>query len=277
VALRHFVNESQVDWVDKLRVVEAHLNNAKSATTGKAPNKLICGKQICLDLTASLVETTPEAEQIEAQRTQNREEAQRAILFAQKAIKVAYDRKHKQPNFDEGWAFLKLGEGYAVPGIPKKKIGPQRVGPFRLTETLSKGKAYRLDLPSPYGIHDVISVAHLEPSPCPQSDPYARPVPNEGMAPVYTHTDSTEEWELHSLIKKHLTGRGNDRQVQYLARWKGYGPEWDQWLNSSELGNAQDLIKDFEDLQVRRELAAKVAGEARRSSRRKKGQTGTRG
>jgi hypothetical protein len=267
VALRYFVNESQDNWADKLKVIEALLNNAKSATTGKAPNELISGKQVRLDLTASLVETTPEAENIADRRQHNQEEARRAILFAQKAMKIAYDRKHEQPNFEQGWAFLKLGEGYTAPGIPKRKIGPQRVGPFRILETLSKGKAYRLELPSHYKIHDVISVVHLEPSPCPHNDPYARPVPNEGIEPAYAHADGTEEWEIHSLVKKRTIGRGNNKQVQYLARWKGYGPEYDQWLNESELDNAQELIKDFEEAEAKKQLAAKAAGDGRRSNR----------
>jgi transposase InsO family protein len=71
VVLRYFVNEAQDNWVPKLKVVEALLNNAKSATTGKAPNALIYGKRVRLDLTASLSESTPEAEEIAAQRQQN--------------------------------------------------------------------------------------------------------------------------------------------------------------------------------------------------------------
>jgi hypothetical protein len=157
-----------------------------------------------------------------------------------------------------------------VPGVPKQKIGPQRVGPFKIKEVLSKGKAYRLELPSHYGIHNVVSVVHLEPSPAPGSDPYGRPVPNEGMTPVYSHEDGAEEWELQSLVKKRVVGRGASRRVQYLARWKGYGPEWDQWFDESELGNAQDLIKDYEECQARKDLASKAATDARRMSRRRK-------
>jgi hypothetical protein len=121
-------------------------------------------------------------------------------------MKITYNRKHEQPNFEQGWAFLKLGEGYTAPGIPKWKIGPQRVGPFRILETLSKGKSYRLELPSHYKIHNVISVVHLELSPCPRSDPYARAVPNEGIKRTYAHSDGMEEWEIHSLVKKRPTG-----------------------------------------------------------------------
>jgi hypothetical protein len=251
-----------------LKVVEALLNNAKSATTGKAPNALIYGKRVRLDLTASLSESTPEAEEIAAQRQQNQEEALRSIAFAQKAMKVIYDRKHQQPSFNEGWAFLKLGDGYSVPGISKPKIGPQRVGPFRIIETLSKGKAYRLELPPHYGIHDVISVAHLEPSPCPRSDPYARAIPVEDITPAYAHSNGEDEWELDALVRKRTIGRGDDRAVQYLGRWKGYGPEWDTWIYESDLENAQDLLKDFENKQKANEEVGRARDPNRRRGRK---------
>jgi hypothetical protein len=247
------------------------MNNAKSATTGSAPNELIYGKRIRLDLVAALSEGTPEADDICARRKLHQEEATRAIAFAQKAMKVVYDRKHEQPNFKDGWAFLRLGDGYTVPGITKKKIGPQRIGPFRITETLSKGKAYRLDLPDHYRIHDVISVAHLEPAPCPRSDPYARAVPVEDATPAYAHSDGDHEWELDALVKKRTMGRGSSRQVQYLGRWKDHGPEWDSWINEDDLENAQELLKDFNDKLENRDAVAQT-----RQSGKHKGKRNTR-
>jgi hypothetical protein len=268
VAMRYFVNESQDDWADKLKVIEALMNNAKSATTGSAPNELIYGKRVRLDLVAALSEGTPEADGICSRRELHQEEATRAIAFAQKAMKVVYDRKHEQPNFEEGWAFLRLGDGYTVPGITKKKIGPQRIGPFRITETLSKGKAYRLELPDHYRIHDVISVAHLEPAPCPRSDPYARAVPVEDAAPAYAHSDGDHEWELDALVKKRTLGRGNNQQVQYLGRWKDHGPEWDSWIDEDDLENAQELLEDFNSKQASNEAAAQAQKSGKRKARK---------
>jgi hypothetical protein len=268
VAMRYFVNESHDDWADKLKVIEALMNNAKSATTGNAPNELIYGKRVRLDLVTALLEGTPEADDICSRRELHQEEATRAIAFAQKAMKVIYDRKHEQPNFEEGWAFLKLGDGYTVPGITKKKIGLQRIGPFRITEALSKGKAYRLELPDHYRIHDVISVAHLEPAPCPRSDPYTRAVPVEDATPAYAHADGDHEWELDALVKKRTLGRGNSRQVQYLGRWRDHGPEWDSWINEHDLENAQELLEDFNSKQASNEATAQSRKPGKRKARK---------
>jgi hypothetical protein len=135
-----------------------------------------------------------------------RQDAARAISFAQKAMKEVYDRSREAGNFETGWAFLKLGDGYSVPGIQKPKLGPQRIGPFRITQVLSKGRAYRLEFPPHYGIHDVISIAHLEPAPCPKSDPYERTTLVEDLTPVYR--DGQAEWELEALVKKTYHRKG---------------------------------------------------------------------
>jgi hypothetical protein len=82
VALRYFVNESKDNWVTKLKTVEALLNNAKALATGKAPNKLIYGKRVRLDLTNTLSESMPQADTVAEQRQQNCEEALRAIAFS---------------------------------------------------------------------------------------------------------------------------------------------------------------------------------------------------
>jgi hypothetical protein len=270
VALRYFVNETQDDWASKHKVIEALLKNTKSSTTAKTPNALIYEKRVQLELTTTLSEVTAEADTVAEQCQQNREEALRAIAFAQKAIKHHCDKSHQLPDFKEGWAFLRLGNGYSVLGIPKAKIGPQRIRPFQILETLSKGRAYRLEFPPHFQVHDVISVTHLEPSPCPRVDPYARMRPATDLAPVYAHDNGDEEWELYALVGKRVTSTGSEWRTQYLARWKEHGPEWDRWYDEAELENAEDLVMDYEKTLSGKEEAEKLARETRWSEKQKK-------
>src|SRR6202023_644812 len=70
---------------------------------------------------------------------------------------------HKELNLKVGdKAYLQLGKGYQLKGIPKSKLGDQRVGPFTVLEKVGS-LAYRLDLPTEWRIHPVVSVAQLEP------------------------------------------------------------------------------------------------------------------
>jgi hypothetical protein len=58
--------------------------------------------------------------------------------------------------------------------------------------------------------------------------------------------------------------------VQYLARWKGHGLEWDTWYNEADLDNAQDLIRDYKEGLVVKEGAEKAARQTREATRRRK-------
>ena len=67
--------------------------------------------------------------------------------------------------------------------------------------------------------------------------------------------DDTETWEVESV----LNDRTVDGQQQYLIRWAGYSPDWDQWEPETNLEGAKDLVKEYND--------SKTA--LRRSKRRK--------
>jgi len=38
--------------------------------------------------------------------------------------------------------------------------------------------------------------------------------------------------------------------AQYLQRWKGYGPEYDEWRSLAKLGNCMDLVEEYEARQI---------------------------
>ena len=46
-------------------------------------------------------------------------------------------------------------------------------GPFKVTERVGR-LAYKLDIPQHWRVHNVFSIAQLEPAPNPSSDPYER-------------------------------------------------------------------------------------------------------
>jgi hypothetical protein len=75
-------------------------------------------------------------------------------------------------------------------------------------------------------------------------DPYQRSLP-DGLEPVQVEgdTDKVKSFEIERLINKRTTARG----AEYLIRWKGYGPQHDEWRSIPELQNALDLVSDYEN------------------------------
>ena len=85
--------------------------------------------------------------------------------------------------------------------------------------------AYRLKLPDNMKIHDVISIAHLEPASDPALDPYHR----HHSPPPAVIVDGDIEYVIEKLLRKRRVRKGRGWLTQYLIRWKGYGPEYNTW------------------------------------------------
>ncbi len=173
-------------------------------------------------------------------------DAKDAIAFATMRMKAYYDEKHQPQFFSVGdMVNLRLHRGYTLPSLvgQNKKLSQQFVGPLRVRERIGR-LAYRLDLPDTWKIHDVVSIAHLEPASTEGNDPYHRPRPTHPDA-VITTPDAEPEWELEQLLRRRTYRKGRGYATEYLARWLGYGPEYDSWVNVKDLGNARELVDEF--------------------------------
>jgi hypothetical protein len=135
--------------------------------------------------------------------------------------------------------YVRLGTGYKLRGIPKAKLGMQRVGPFSIIEKVGR-LAYKLQLPEGWRIHPVISVVHLEPA---KEDPYNREVEQQ---PPPLEVEGEEWWKIETVIRREMRGRGRNRRVHYLVRWKGYGPEYDEWIPVEEMEHSRALVEEYE-------------------------------
>lgn len=89
-----------------------------------------------------------------------------------------HDFKHKPMFFSAGdFVHLPLNRGYQMAGVQSRKLGQQFAGLFEVIIERIVRLAYSLELPLTTIIHDVVSVAHLEPATDPASDPYGRVSP----------------------------------------------------------------------------------------------------
>ena len=230
------------DWPTILPRLQAGINNSTNLnSTGTSPNEILLGfkPREALDSILDRV-NQPDREQ---NRQMCRINARDAIEFAATQSKKYYDGRHQPMFFDKGdYVHLKLHRGYKLPGLEHRKTSQQYVGPFKVIERIGR-LAYRLQLPSSWSIHPVISVAHLEPAPDPKLDPFHRERPNH---PPALEVDGKEDhYKIEKILNRRVRRRGLGQSIEYLIQWKGYGPEENTWLNAKNLGNAKDLIREY--------------------------------
>jgi hypothetical protein len=247
-ALRYYVSLHQNDWVDHIELIQAAINIAPARSTSHSPFELLYGSnpKHALDLLAG---SPSIADDWAAKREMLRNHAADAISLAQQEMIKYGDPKRKAISFAVGdKAFLRLASpssksGYVLPATIKPKLAQQRAGPFEIIKVVGKN-AYKLKLPVNWKIWPVISVIYLDPAPR-EEDPFERTAPPP--PPIVKAADDPEaEWEVEAVVKKRVLRRGRGTKVQYLVRWKGFGPEYDEWKDEESLEDCSESVKEYE-------------------------------
>ena len=107
---------------------------------------------------------------------------------------------------------------------------------FNLIKGIILTNAIELDLPSMVKIHLVVNISRV----CRYKDQ----VKGQGKErPVPVIIKGEEEYEVEKILNKRKF-RGKD---WYLVWQKGYTAEEDTWELKENLGNAEDLVKEFKE------------------------------
>lgn len=171
-------------------------------------------------------------------------DAQDAISLAALSMKAYYDAKHTPKFFDVGnLVNLRLHRGYNVPAITSRKLGKAVCGSIQSPRTnrqASLMSGFTISLEDP--------PSHIN---CPPGKGF-RPCPRS-IQPNERSTTSGNCGRLHrvragKIVNKRGIRRGRGGVVtQYLVRWKGFGPEHDEWMAEKDLSHAKELVQDYEN------------------------------
>ena len=238
---------NSVDWTKVIPYLQGYLNNSASQSTGLAPNEINYGFKV--HNTLAILSGTPNvpdvtAKEFSRRRQLYRDHAEESITFTNVFAKHHYNKRHKAVNLAVGSkAYIKLGEGYTIPGV-NPKLHQQRVGPFAITRK-EGARAYHLELPLAMSrLHPVFSIAQLEPYPL-DKDPYNRP--QNADLPDIMEKDrvglDADEYRVEAIVGKRLSGHN----VQYLVKWKDCGVQENVWYNIRKLQDCLDLVEQYEE------------------------------
>jgi hypothetical protein len=108
--------------------------------------------------------------------------------------------------------------------------------------------AYELEIPSNWRIHPVISITHLEPAPH-GKDLYDRKGEDHPLS--LEEGDLNAEWReflIETLLDRRYRRYGKGKKIlEYLVKWEGYGPEFNEWYGEDLLDNSIGLMLDYEE------------------------------
>jgi len=119
-------------------------------------------------------------------------------------------------------------------GRRTEKLTERFVGPYKVKKIISSNTV-ELELPNTIKIHPVVNVSRIH--------RYVGQVEGQKREqPTPVIIDGEEEWEVEKILNKQQI-RGKDK---YLVQWKGFTAESDTWEGRENLGNAKEVIKEFE-------------------------------
>ncbi|SCO30823.1 uncharacterized protein FFMR_02024 [Fusarium fujikuroi] len=221
VALRFYYIEYPLsDWSYILPALQWNLNGAHNAGTGTSAHEFIYGfKPMSALDTVTPMEDVADLPYL---REVTCKEARLAMDFAAMKGKRWYDDKHRPITLKQGdRVYLRLHDGYHLPGKPSKKWSQQRTGPF-LIKRVVNDLAYELEIPEQWKIYPVISVKYLVPA-------YADDHIDEQPGPVEGELVDENRYEADFIVKREVRRRGRNATPfeGFLVRWKGWGPEHD--------------------------------------------------
>jgi len=240
--LRSYISYHQRDWDKFLPMMEFAYNNSINPSTGFSPFFLNQGFHplVPTSLVKPIVTPAPAVADFIQQQSSALAQAQDAIAQAQLQQKQYADRSRQPVPFAVGDMVLLSTEhlsAAAHANRPSKKLEPNFVGPFRITEAVNDN-AFKLDLPATMHQHpvfnaDLLKAYHPSPPIFSGRTP-ARPPP--------LLVDDNEEYEVESILDRKIV-RGSPR---WLIKWKGYPLDDATWEPKKALTHAQDILSTFE-------------------------------
>ena len=122
---------------------------------------------------------------------------------------------------------------------PSRKLQARFIGPFRIIQKIST-VAYKLELPATLNIHPVFHVSLLRPYMDPAN---VQERPKGTPPPLPTTVNNEIEFEVEEVLDQRI----RRRRKEFLVKWAGY-PAYDAtWEPATNLDNAQEAIKAYEE------------------------------
>ena len=235
--LRVFIDHRQEQWPNWLGTAEFAYNNKIYTTTKTSPFKVNYRQNPRIEFEGRRKGKYEAAGKFVKKIRKIQEEAKAVLGKAQEEMKKFTDRKRgKEEEYKVKDLVLLSTKDlkWQMKGRRSEKLTERFVGSYKVKGIVSSN-AIELELPKSIKIHPVVNVSRVrlyKPQVEGQKKTPPKPVIIEGE----------EEFEVKKILNKRVV-RGKEK---FLVRWKRYTAEEDTWESRENLGNAKELVEEFE-------------------------------
>ena len=239
--LRCYCSIHQNDWDELLPAAEFAYNSAVTEDLGMSPFELDLGwiPKSPLDMLSGSEVPVQSVSEFKQRLKNSLEDAKYSYKLAKASQSALASRKYKVPSYkvgDKVWLNRTLFKDLIAKEQESDKLSARRFGPFKIKRLIGKN-AIDLELPDHLRIHPVVNVSHTTPH-NDQPDDIAAPVQRK---PVPIQTPAGEEYEVASILKHKLVGRG----YKFLTLMKGEPTHEAEWLGTSNFVDDDGTVTEI--------------------------------
>jgi hypothetical protein len=237
--LRLYISRRQNDWARHLPMAEFVINSRTAAAHGSSPFEVTYGYLPHFNIPIGTRTGVTDIDERIQLLEDVRKDVDAALQTTKRLQKERFERgKQQAHNFKEGDLVYLDSKDIQVL-VPSRKLAPGYLGPYPITRKVGE-LDYVLSLhPSMRRIHNTFHVDKLYP--CQGNEVNGEQPPEPGPVLLEPEDDTGEpEWEVEEVTDS----RWSRGQLQYWVRWKGYGPEAEEWVWADDM-ESPDLIREF--------------------------------
>ena len=233
--LRSYCEANPTTWDELLCVVELAYNSHVHASTGVSPFFANSGRHAVMPMDLLLPTEKQGVADLTRKIHKALESVKERLVKSQERQRVQANRRRRDVKYAIGDKVLLDSRLFRAKLPELQKLLPPYMGPFVITAVPGPVNVV-LDLPEQLRTMRVVHVSRLKPF------HETMRFGDRGAQPSFELIDGEPEWEIDVLLaRKKVYGR-----YYYLVHWKGYDHCEDAWIREEFLGNARELVRDYD-------------------------------
>ena len=227
--LTPFVNKEKNNWDELLPYLIFAYNTSMNETTKATPFEVMYCRKVNLPNSLNLNNDIPYVQSV-AEGLKLREEIKSEIDQSQEKQKYYYDKGRKESSFE-------VGDLVMLNNPVAKKLESKWTGPYKIIDKTSNLNV-KISLPNSSRTHGIVHISRLK---------KVEDKTDQQVISVSKQIQD-EEFELEKILDKKKM-KSNDGKVRtyYLIKWKNYDNSYNTWEPSSNLVNAREILKKYEN------------------------------